>query len=157
MSAAKHCEYNKDLRGCTGIPTLDATLNQANVVSRGYRTVERELPWFESYFENFVYSAAVPSPTGESNHEYAVWYHDSLDEIRHAHGVYNQRPLDELKRIDGLVADVLASDEWDVAVVSSDHGWKHCNNGINVRGRAPGQSACSHPGRSNVLCIQVQC
>lgn len=131
MSAAKHCEYNKDRRGCTGIPTLGAWLEEKGITPKGYKTAKREHPWFEPYFESFVYSAAVPIPTGTPN-EYAVWYHDDLDHIRHVYGVHNQQALDELDRIDALVTEVLAATAWNIIVVSSDHGWKHCNNGINA-------------------------
>lgn len=131
MSAAKHCEYSSELRGCTGIPTLDAWLVGKGIASKGYRTVKRELPWFEPYFQSFVYSATVPAFTGTED-EYAVWYHDSLDHIRHLYGVHNQHALDELDRIDALVTEVLEAPGWEIIVISSDHGWKHCSNGINV-------------------------
>jgi len=133
VGAARHCEYSNDIKGCTGVPTLESVLRSSSTTTRVYRETRARLKWFEQYFESVEQSDTVPVPTPGTDDEYVVYLYSLLDHTRHMFGPYGEVPLMHLKRINDIITAAVDNDDWEVIIISSDHGWKRCNNGINVR------------------------
>lgn len=128
------------------------------VTTAAYRKTTRRLDWFEQYFTSVEQSDTVPVPTttGTAN-EYVVYLYSLLDHTRHMFGPYGKTPLMHLKKINDIITTAAANTNWDVIIISSDHGWKRCNNGINVRLHLCAPAACVLMRRRlRARCTRVQ-
>jgi hypothetical protein len=128
------------------------------VTTAAYRKTTRRLDWFEQYFTSVEQSDTVPVPTttGTAN-EYVVYLYSLLDHTRHMFGPYGETPLMHLKKINDIITTAAANTNWDVIIISSDHGWKRCNNGINVRLHLCAPAACVLMRRRlRARCTRVQ-
>ena len=66
-----------------------------------------------------------------TTNSYTFYYYSNLDTIRHQYGIGTEKETKSLEYIQSLIASVL-SGEWDILLISSDHGWKKCSHGINA-------------------------
>jgi len=128
VGAAKHCSYSNNIVGCEGVPTLDSVLSADGKVSKLYRYDNS--PTLDSFFKDSGDVNKVPSPT-QAN-EYAVVYYDILDRARHKYGVYHHKSKTALAKVNAFIKEGIEATGWDIVIINSDHGWKECNNGVNV-------------------------
>ena len=129
VGAAKHCGYYNDNTGCSGIPTLDSVLRDNNIPSTSYYTDKLTLNT-NKYFESASFIEGIPVVEDTSD-SYTFYYYSQLDTIRHRNGLESKKEAASLEYIQSLIVNVLSGD-WDILLISSDHGWKKCSHGINV-------------------------
>ena len=82
------------------------------------------------YFELAHLIDGIPAIENTTD-SYTFYYYSNLDTIRHNDGIESKKEANSLEYIQSLIVDVM-SGEWDLLLISSDHGWKKCSHGINV-------------------------